>query len=163
MERGRIMEENAWISDRINWIAQMNCWKSAPVLGLVVVWMPSIRRGSNRISYYLIVLPHHRIEVAKSLHLSRWFLKLYPLTNWNKLATRSRRSAMGAAWIRISSSHHRIFVRKSFCSIAANEARKFTTEFVVPWSTRVGEYMPSGVMQDWHSCEDVSNGSWQYP
>jgi hypothetical protein len=59
---------------------------------------------------------------------------------------------------RRSSSHaRRVF--DSGASTSCSTARIWLTALVVPWRTRVGEWAPSGVMKDWHSCDSGAIGS----
>lgn len=148
--------------DSIFCIAQINGWRSAFVLEAYIFRMPSIQRGSKRIPLGVMILPHHRIQVAKRVHFSGWSLKLHSLQARRKQPTEDRWFSAVPAWIRISFNHHTILARKSSGRIKARVPCRYMTALVVLCRTRVGVYIQWGMRNDWHSWKDVFSGSCQY-
>lgn len=61
----------------------------------------------------------------------------------------------------MSSSHHKMFGRRYLGIRAGNVDWRYMIALVVPCRTRLGVYIPSGVMNDCHSRENLEIGNCQ--
>jgi hypothetical protein len=151
-----------WIAVLIQFIAEVNCCRSAPVLGCDMFRRPWMRRGSNLDPAEYINLPHQRTATENRTHFPGCNFRLCSRHSVKNNRRCSKRLAMEDACRRRSSN------QEKRCSATGPNASCKTdcecvTALVVPWRTRVGEYTPSGVMKYWHFWDSGASGSWQYP
>lgn len=107
-----------------------------------------MRLGFNDIPSENMIRPNQRIVVENMVHLHGCRLKLYCLQKSKKRETAQKWSSTVFEWTRMSSSNHRMFGQRSFGSKVAKVDCRYITAFVVPCTTRVGVYIPSGVIND---------------
>lgn len=132
----------------IQCIAQTHYCKSAPVTGCAICRIPSRCCGSKDMPSADMSHLHQRMVVANKVHFLGCNLKLC-------LAQKVKNREISCKWLRIvsermsmSSNDQRMFGRSLSGSNVTKVDCKYITAFVVPCSTRVGVFMPSGVIKD---------------
>lgn len=149
---GSFRSEKSGILFLAHCIAHTKKFKWAPVVSLSSSRRSSIPFGSNFTPCLNIILPHHRTWVENMVRFPGWRWRFRSLHNLKNFLMVSRSPYASSSNMRISSNHFIIYFRTSSVTIIWSDDCIFVTSFVVPWITRVGEKIPSGVMKD---CEDI--------
>lgn len=123
----------------------------------------SRRRGSKAMPSTDMSRPHQRMVVVNTVSFPGFDLKLYSVKKVKNRETACEWLRIVFGWMKLSLKHQRMFGLYLSGSNVANVDCKYISALVVPCSTRVGVYMPPGVMKAWHSCEHLANGIGQQP
>lgn len=152
---------NSEITHPIHYMVHTNCCICAPMHGASIIWIPSIRLGSNLIPSFVVKRPHHWIRVVYKTHLEGWSLELSSEQSLKKRPIGFSRSFTLGACISMSSSYNSIKRRKSLLTWAVRLEFQGRTALVVPCRNRVRQKIPSGVMNDWKVCDEGSRASFR--
>lgn len=109
--RGAISRLNSGTAARIQFEAQTNCCKSAPVLGCLRETRDSKRLGSKRTPSGEMILPHHLTDVRNNRHLFALSLMLCLRNRGNNCCKVANSSCTCLQWMRRSSIHCRSLSR----------------------------------------------------